>query len=828
MINSNEISLSKIYPIQEVQDNFIVNGNGDLTFCFKIELPEVYTLNHVVYNDIHLKLINNINRLPAGTSIHKQDIYFSKTKNIDWDKDFSFTRKSDLKHLAFRPVLQHESYIYLTYSLNESLGNSYYNNSLLRLSDYIFRKPFKNIENNLNEAFKIKDIFEAGLRSIKEFKVTFLDNKEDIINLLSKSWNLQFNTDVNENLNPLSIYENNLKIGGRYVGIVSLVGEPEKIANYNKPKLLDSEILADKVDFNSNVDLNTSFSFPIALGLPINHIVNTIIEVTDNTKISQKLKLQSRGLNFFLGFGHDIAKFKKAGIEVYLSSLNEENLQSCFLKQNVVLFNEDVKSLNRDLTNVQIAYSNFGCNSFIENFQTGNLFVSSYPGNTKANFRSLYSYVNNAVCLLPLESHLKSDRNGINFIDRFGNSIVLDLNNAKKVDNRNKLVFGPSGSGKSFLLNHYVSESIQMNYHVILLDKGGSFKDTFKLYNGHYIDTKNYKDLKFNIFLTKKDSLGNYILSSTNDEDDDDNNDKSNFIIALLQKIWKKSALLNDNESAILRKLIYEFYNYINENRAIPSLNLFYRFIDTYQDNILDKKDVGYVDFQSLKNSITPYVNNGEYAFLLNSESTYDINNYRLVAIDLEGVETNPMLYDIISFMIVELATNKIMNLPKSTPKMLLVDEAVDFLIGNTGSFVAEQARKIRKKGGELIIATQSVEFLENVDPLVKQSLLNNAGTKILVGLGKEASALKNAQSFLSLTENDLEIIKTLDTSKPNYRESFIKLGSIPYIVRLEVSPESALVYSTTPKDIDLKNSYSKKYDIESSINQIIENRNEN
>ena len=40
--------------------------------------------------------------------------------------------------------------------------------------------------------------------------------------------------------------------------------------------------------------------------------------------------------------------------------------------------------------------------------------------------------------------------------------------------NRNKLVIGPSGSGKSFFMNHLVRQYWEQNTHIILIDIGNS------------------------------------------------------------------------------------------------------------------------------------------------------------------------------------------------------------------------------------------------------------------------------------------------------------------------------------------------------------------
>lgn len=836
MKKETENSSSYPFPVQSILEDCIVNGNGDLTFCFEVSLPEVYTLDRNDYNRIHDSFVAILAKLPEGYIFHKQDIYWLSEFTYPRDGNYSYTRKKDLQNFAFRGMLNHKCYIYLTHSVNIKLHKKYnLQNNLFKLQDYFFRKPFKNIEGDYEEAQIAAQTLHDNINGIKGFSAKILKN-EEIDNLLERSWNLEFSEEYTptNTLQPFSIYEDGIKIGNKNVNVISLTDEGDRVLSFEPAKMVDPAQFNKNVDVNTSVELPTSFVFPLTLGLPVNHIINTIVEIVDNEEISKHLKKEIRNNNILVSFGNETAATKEDKTRDYISALADENLQGCKIKQNTIVFNESSKELTREANGVVNAYSKLRlAKAWIENLQTGNLFLASYPGNTKANFRWNFSTVNNAACYLPLETHVKSDRNGIMFQDRFGRPVVYDFQGTKKVMNRNKLVFGGSGSGKSFWLNHYVSECIHMGYHLVLLDKGGSFRETLKLTNSRYIDSSDKSELRFNIFLCKQDLQGNYMYIP---EEEDSDDDVINYIMVVLQKIWKQSGAINNEESPVLRKIIIAYYKWVNRSKSTPTLNLFFEFLSIFEKEIMEEQDKTIFNIHTFKNSLIPYVEfiandntkqTGQYSFLLNDTKQQSLGNYRCVAIDLEGVENDPMIYDIVSYIIVEMASNKIMNLPKNVRKCLLIDEAVDFLQGSTGEFVAGQFRKIRKKGGEVIISTQSVKFMDNIDPMTRSSIEENADTRILVGLGnKGVESLGEAKKFLSLTDNDIEIAMSL-TSTDRHRESFIKLGSVPYVVRLEVSPESALVFSTDPEDIADKEKYRNSgLSISQTVEQIIENRN--
>lgn len=828
--NKDEIDISKIFPIQEINQKFMLNGNGDITFSYKLELPEVYTLNSSQYNAIHQKLINTISRLPEGTCVHKQDFYYLDTFSANTTKEYSYTAVKDNEYFNFRPILQHYCLIHITYSKKvRGAKVSYYDNSLRKMPDYIFSNTFKASSTFIQESIQRAELFEGNLRSIRHFDIKRL-TKAEMAHYLVKTWNQTYDKPevAEETLQPFTTYDNELRIGDKSINIVSLTGEGEVTANFKKYELPDPGTYKTGIDYNPLPGSSTSFSFPISLGLPVNHIVNTIIEVSSSIKLKRKFFLEDKGLNLFIpfGLGEEVAKAKSDRAN-FAKNLVEESLKPCLYRQNVILFDTNKERLNKHTNSIASSYSEMNeMESFIENYQTGNLFIASLQGNTKANFRTLISTINNGVTFMPLETHLKSDSQGITFVDRFGKPVVWDLASSDRINNKNKLVFGPSGSGKSFWLNHYVSQCIAMGYHLIIMDKGGSFKETIALAGGHYIDTSNRKNLRNNIFICNQDDKGNYRYN-TMDEDGEGGDDHINYILVVLQKLWKKEGPLEDNEASVLRKLIRQYYdNYINKKKLFPLMDNFYDFTKFYEDTLMDVKDRNYIDLHSLRNALEPFVKEGEYSYFLNSRENVNFEVYRVLGIDMEGIENNPMLYEVQSYIMVQNAANKIMNLPRRVPKCLLVDEAVEFFTGNTGQFVGGQARKIRKRGGELIISTQAVDFLEDVDPLIRKSLLRNADTKILIGLGEDQSAtIQDATQFLSLTQEDIEIISTLsdDMSLP-YRESFIKLKEKPYIVRLEVSRASGLVYSTTPEIMDKKKEYIEHSngDVEAAIDRLL------
>jgi type IV secretory pathway VirB4 component len=63
--------------------------------------------------------------------------------------------------------------------------------------------------------------------------------------------------------------------------------------------------------------------------------------------------------------------------------------------------------------------------------------------------------------------------------DRKGIPIAIDTQFKpmveNRINNRNMFVLGPSGSGKSFFMNHIVRQYFQQDMDVVLIDTGHSY-----------------------------------------------------------------------------------------------------------------------------------------------------------------------------------------------------------------------------------------------------------------------------------------------------------------------------------------------------------------
>jgi hypothetical protein len=66
-------------PIYKVEHNCIVSKYGDITVCFRVELPALFTITHKDYVVFHSAWVKAIKMLPDYSVVHKQDWYIKET-----------------------------------------------------------------------------------------------------------------------------------------------------------------------------------------------------------------------------------------------------------------------------------------------------------------------------------------------------------------------------------------------------------------------------------------------------------------------------------------------------------------------------------------------------------------------------------------------------------------------------------------------------------------------------------------------------------------------------------------------------------------------------
>src|SRR5699024_7535714 len=119
---SKTTTLENKFPLLVVENNCILSKDADITACFRVLLPELFTVASAEYATIHSAWHKAVKTLPDYTIVHKQDWYIKENYGADVTKEGqSFLSKSYQLHFNERPILNDCAYLFLTKTTKERM-----------------------------------------------------------------------------------------------------------------------------------------------------------------------------------------------------------------------------------------------------------------------------------------------------------------------------------------------------------------------------------------------------------------------------------------------------------------------------------------------------------------------------------------------------------------------------------------------------------------------------------------------------------------------------------------------------------------------------------
>ena len=668
-------TLESKFPLLSVEHGCIVSKDADITVGFRVELPELYTVTSAEYEAIHATWVKAMKVLPDYCIVHKQDIFIRETYKPDTDReDMSFLSRSFERHFNERPYLNHYCYLFLTKTTKERSRTQSNFSTLCR--GFIVPKEIKDkeavtkfLESVGQFASILNESGYLGLRQLTDEEITGTDTEAGII---EKYFSLS-QTDTTT-LEDITLKADEMKIGDNYLCLHTLSDVedlPGEVATDSRYEKLSTD----------RSDCRLSFAAPIGLLLPCNHIYNQYVFIDDSAANLQKFEKMAKNMHSLSRYSRS-NQINKEWIDEYLNEAHSFGLTSVRCHCNVMAWSDDREELKRIRNEVGSQLAQMECKPRHNTVDTPTLFWAAIPGNA-ADFpaeESFYTFIEQAVCFFSQETNYRNSPSpfGIKMVDRLtGKPLHLDISDLpmKKgiITNRNKFVLGPSGSGKSFFMNHLVRQYYEQGTHVVLVDTGNSYQGLCEMINkktkgddGIYFTYTEEKPISFNPFYTddfvydveKKDSIKTLLLTLWKSEDD---------------KITK-------TESGELGSAVTAYIDRIKADRSItPNFNTFYEFMrDDYRHELESRAiKVGKDDFNidNFLTTLRQYYSGGRYDFLLNSRENIDLLGKRFIVFEIDAIKENRELFPVVTIIIMEAFINKMRRL-KGIRKQLIVEEA--------------------------------------------------------------------------------------------------------------------------------------------------------
>lgn len=126
-------TLESKFPILSVEHDCIISKDADITVCYRVELPELFTVTQAEYEAIHSAWAKAVKVLPNYSIVHKQDFFIEESYTPELQKeDLSFLSRSFERHFNERPYLKHTCYLFLTKTTKEHSRTTSSFNALTR------------------------------------------------------------------------------------------------------------------------------------------------------------------------------------------------------------------------------------------------------------------------------------------------------------------------------------------------------------------------------------------------------------------------------------------------------------------------------------------------------------------------------------------------------------------------------------------------------------------------------------------------------------------------------------------------------------------------
>ena len=777
------IDIRDNFPVLNGGDGVILSKRGDICVGWEVQLPPAFRCNEAGYDSLVGTLAGAIALLPDYTIVHKQDIFMRKRYHAE--KSSGFLERAYEEHFDGREYMDHRCLLWLSFSSKKNVRSG--SSGLLGLtgaglpSAAAIGRCLTAAEqfgamlggNSLLSLRRLteEDVFGADKPGLLQDYLNFTDGGADV-------------------LSDIQVAPGELRIGDKSI-VCHLFADldqlPGEVASCKRNRDLSTE--------NSAVML--SFLNDIGQALDCEHVVNWFCVKEPLKDIHGSLDSKRRQMQSMSA--------RNAENRKYAEEINEYLETAAVQQMSTVRCHLSVFSVDENAT--MTAISKLGITPVRDTANAPAQFWTSIPGNESGLAFSEYM-------TMELQSGLC-----LNLFDGFDTGIVdgvlkmsdrirlvpqrFDIQekalDAGLIENYNVFLLGPSGSGKSFFMNKYLRSCYVAGQHCFLIDVGDSYRALCHIIkeesggkDGTYYTFEKGKPISFNPFRNVKR------FSQADSE-------AMNFLFTLMVTLWKNGKVeISSSAEKYVRESISAFLRQWDQVFD-PVFNDYFDFVRDVFGDLLRAEDAGkeYFDLKDYLISLEQFYKGGPYDYLLNSSENVSILEDRFVVFEIDHIKGDPVIYPITTLVIMDAFMEKMTS--NSDFKVMCIEEAWKAIMGTQmATYMLELWKTARKHRTAAMVVTQELKDITS-SPIIKDSIVENSGVKILLDQTKYLNRFEELAAQLSLSEDDKGMVLSLNRLKipgASGREVFFNLGNKKsFVMRLEVSPEERIAFSSAKKD---------------------------
>src|ERR1700739_4799171 len=430
----------------------------------------------------------------------------------------------------------------------------------------------------------------------------------------------------------------------------------------------------------------------------------------------------------------------------------------------VVVYDRDLATVERACAEFYKVFSVHDAQLYEERYNLLHAFLAAVPGNSVLNLRTIYLLnTNYADYSFLFTLHQGETRNAHLRQEYLAvletcHSTPYFLNLHYK-DVAPTLLLGPTGSGKSFVINFLVTNLQKYAPYTFIFDLGGGFESLTQLFGGSYV----------NVGLASENFRINPFSLPPSKENFD--------FLALFVRVLLESGGNFSCEPIAERELYLQIENLYVLDPALRTLGVL--------ANMLPRK---------LSERLARWTAGGQFGFMFDPpEDTLSFAPFQ--CFDFQQMAQYPELLEPLLFYVLHRANAVIGDRQISSVfKAFFIDEAWVFLKNpSIQRYVVEALKTWRKHNAAMILSTQSLDELRKSDIL--DVVLESCSSKIfLANPGMDRDLYR--QKF-HLNANEVELIAGLVPKQ----QLLIKTPELAKVANLHVDRKSYWLYTNHPYD---------------------------
>jgi conjugal transfer ATP-binding protein TraC len=567
-------------------------------------------------------------------------------------------------------------------------------------------------------------------------------------------------------LTDLEVHPKGVKIGDTSARVISLKTLPER------------ETYASMVDS--------------LLKLPFPFEISQSIYIPDQRKEQERLQLQRRLAASMVKGSKNVRDLESEAQLTDLETLIEELLAGSekivYTDLNVIIQGNSEDELDEKSDSVLKAFRQMNsAEGVLETLPSFEGYIKSLPGVCEL-FRSRKMKSSNASHFIPVFSSWTGNVRPVCLIPNRDGSLVSIDPFAQELPNWNGIVFGGSGSGKSFTVCQLILSFMgqQPVPKIIWIDNGASSKKLIESFEGEFIDLGLESEIRLNMF--------DLDAGETKPPPH-----KIKLILAVLETILKEDERpsLPKREKAMLEEVIYQTYETCHPET--PTLGRLRSNLSAHTS----------VEMRNFAQTLYSWTGGTAYGKLLDGPSTVTLKR-NLTTVEISGLNSHPALQNVFLLLLTNFIRGEAAR-DLSTPYLLIIDEAWRvFQASESGrEFALECYRLLRKFQAAILCLTQNYrDYL--ADPRVAESILPN--TIHVFVLRQRKIDWDDFQKTMGLKDAEIAAIQSLEIKKGEYSEVFYMQDEKRSILRIRPDRLSYLICTSDGKDRSMIDALQLKY----------------